>query len=271
MTAFGAVRVWPRFPRASVVKCLARSILSVHCKCVATAPCAPRGALIVFEGIDRCGKSTQSNMLVNTLRSRRVNVEHWRFPDRSTKIGQKIDDYLHNGVQQDDTAVHLLFTANRFEKRNEMLRLLAGGTTLVLDRYSYSGVAYTAAKGVPHLDSEYCRSVEVGLPAADLVVFMAMPPEQAAARGGFGAERYEKLDFQRKVAQQYEALKDSHWLTLDATLQPELIHQQVMGAALPMVENAARGAPLGRLWDYRPLELPASAEVAQPSAVAESA
>ena len=43
-----------------------------------------------------------------------------------------------------------------------MLRLLAGGTTLVLDRYSYSGVAYTAAKGVPHLGPDFCRSVEVG-------------------------------------------------------------------------------------------------------------
>ncbi|GIL42652.1 hypothetical protein Vafri_597 [Volvox africanus] len=270
MTAFGSVRVWPGLPRGPIVKYLARNILPVHCKCLATAACAARGALIVFEGIDRCGKSTQSSMLLGTLRSRRINVEHWRFPDRSTMIGQTINDYLRNGVQQDDTVVHLLFTANRFEKRKEMLRLLAGGTTLILDRYSYSGVAYTAAKGISHLDSEYCRSVEVGLPAADLVVLMQMPPEQAAARGGFGAERYEKLAFQRKVAQQYEALKDSHWLTLDATLQPELIHQQVMAAALPMVENAARGAPLGRLWDYQLVELPALG-VAQPSAVEGSA
>ncbi|GLI69174.1 hypothetical protein VaNZ11_013743, partial [Volvox africanus] len=199
MTAFGAVRVWPGLPRASIVPYLARNILPVHCKCVATAASASRGALIVFEGIDRCGKSTQSSMLVSNLRSRRINVEHWRFPDRSTMIGHTINDYLRNGVQQDDTAIHLLFTANRFEKRKEMLRLLAGGTTLILDRYSYSGVAYSAAKGISHLDSEYCRSVEVGLPAADLVVFMEMPPEQAAARGGFGAERYETLAFQRKA------------------------------------------------------------------------
>ncbi|GLC38053.1 hypothetical protein PLESTM_000679000 [Pleodorina starrii] len=120
--------------------------------------------------------------------------------------------------------------------RKEMLRLLAGGTTLVLDRYSYSGVAYTAAKGLPHLDGSYCRSVEVGLPAADLVVLMDLPPE--------------------RVALQYEALKDGRWLTLDATAPPELIHQQVMAAVSPVVDRAAGGAPLGRLWDYKPLELP---------------
>ena len=55
-----------------------------------------------------------------------------------------------------------------------MLRLLAGGTTLVLDRYSYSGVAYTAAKGVPHLSIDYCKSLEVrigfaGCPAVRLI------------------------------------------------------------------------------------------------------
>ncbi|EFJ41757.1 hypothetical protein VOLCADRAFT_107597 [Volvox carteri f. nagariensis] len=226
-----------------------------------------RGAFIVFEGIDRCGKSTQSNLLVDHLRRRGVKVEHWCFPDRSTRIGQTINDYLHNGADHDDTAIHLLFTANRFEKR-------------------YSGVAYTAAKGVPHLSMDYCRAVEVGLPAADLVIFMDMTAEEAAARGGFGAERYEKLEFQRKaslgivtgawrrlvvtpailmplscrptkqVAQQYAALKDSHWLRLDATQQPECLQQQVVDAVLPVVEGAARGALLGRLWDYQPLELP---------------
>jgi thymidylate kinase len=46
--------------------------------------------------------------------------------------------------------------------RAELLSLLAQGETLVVDRYSYSGVAYTAAKGVPHLSMEYLKSLEVG-------------------------------------------------------------------------------------------------------------
>ncbi|KAG2487939.1 hypothetical protein HYH03_013518 [Edaphochlamys debaryana] len=136
-----------------------------------------------------------------------------------------------------------------------MLRLLASGTTLVLDRYSYSGVAYTAAKGVGHLDTSYCRSVEVGLPAADLVVLMRLSAEEGAARGGYGQERYEKLDFQRKVAEQFAALVDGQWLGVDATGAPEAIHQQVLAAVRPVVQRAVGGAPLGRLWDYAPLEL----------------
>ncbi|PNH09393.1 Thymidylate kinase [Tetrabaena socialis] len=211
---------------------------------------APRGALIAFEGGDRCGKSTQSKLLADTLRGRGGKVEQLNFPDRSTPIGMLVDDYLRNKSALDDAVIHLLFTANRFEKRNAMLQALAGGTTLVLDRYSYSGVAYTGAKGVPHLGPEYCRSVEVGLPAADLVVFMDISPEESAARGGYGQERYEK------VAQQFHSLMDQRWLVLDAGAPEGEIHAKVLAAALPIVEQARRGAALGRLWDDAPLELP---------------
>ncbi|GIL42651.1 hypothetical protein Vafri_597 [Volvox africanus] len=156
----------------------------------------PRGALIVFEGGDRCGKTTQCSKIVERLRSQGVDAVMWRFPDRSTSIGQAINAYLVEQSHMDDAVIHMLFVANRLEKREEMLRLLAGGTTLVLDRYSYSGVAYTAAKGVQHLSMEYCKSLEVLLPAADLVVHMTMTPESMAARGGYGQERYEKVEFQ---------------------------------------------------------------------------
>lgn len=81
-----------------------------------------------------------------------------------------------------------------------MLRLLACGTSLVVDRYAYSGLAYTAAKAVPQLGADFCRPLEAGLPAPDLVLYMELSPEASAARGGYGGERYEKVDFQRKAS-----------------------------------------------------------------------
>lgn len=83
--------------------------------------------------------------------------------------------------------------------RAAILSALAAGTTLVIDRYSYSGIAYTSAKLVPHLDMEWCRASESGLPAPDLLIFMTLPPEVAATRGGYGEERYEKAAFQKQV------------------------------------------------------------------------
>lgn len=76
-----------------------------------------RGALIVLEGLDRCGKTTQCGKLVSFLEGRGLPVEAWRFPDRNTNIGRMISSYLTHRSQLDDQAIHLLFSANRWEKR----------------------------------------------------------------------------------------------------------------------------------------------------------
>ncbi|KAG2442409.1 hypothetical protein HXX76_002495 [Chlamydomonas incerta] len=149
-----------------------------------------------------------------------------------------------------------------------MLRLLAGGTTLVLDRYSYSGVAYTAAKGVPHLSIDYCKSLEVVLPAADLVVHMTMSPEATAARGGYGEERYEKVEFQARVMEAFGQLRDERWAAIDAAGTIDAIHEQVAAVVEPAVRRAQDGAALGRLWDYAPMQLPAPPQEQEQSAPA---
>jgi dTMP kinase len=83
--------------------------------------------------------------------------------------------------------------------REELLQKLREGTTLVVDRYAFSGVAFTAAKAIPGLDRAWCMAPDAGLPAPDAVFFLNLTVEQAAARGGYGEERYEKADFQVRV------------------------------------------------------------------------
>ena len=55
--------------------------------------------------------------LVKTLNASGVAAEAWRFPDRTTGVGAMIDGYLKATSELDDAAVHLLFSANRWEKR----------------------------------------------------------------------------------------------------------------------------------------------------------
>lgn len=74
-----------------------------------------RGALIVFEGLDRCGKSTQCELLLERLPKGTATLV--KFPDRETATGKLIDAYLAEGQQIHDRAIHLLFSANRWEKR----------------------------------------------------------------------------------------------------------------------------------------------------------
>lgn len=108
------------------------------------------------------------------------------FPDRTTECGGLINSYLTNNKDFNDETIHLLFTLNRWEAKSKMETMLYDGITLVVDRYSYSGVAFSAAKG---LDVEWCKAPEAGLLKPDLVLLLTMTAAAISQRGGFGDER----------------------------------------------------------------------------------
>ena len=167
-----------------------------------------RGKFIVFEGLDRSGKSTQAERLVDTLRGYGQKVEHMRFPNRSTAIGQMISSYLSGLSQQEDHVIHMLFSANRWELASTIEDALYAGRTVVVDRYYYSGCVYSAAKQNPTLSLEWARQPDVGLPRPDLCIFLDISPEEAAQRGGYGSERYEQQDLQNRVRDLFEQLRE---------------------------------------------------------------
>lgn len=165
-----------------------------------------RGKLLVFEGLDRSGKSTQCALLVEHLLSRGDRVEHVRFPNRSTPIGQMLNAYLSGQSEVEDHVVHLLFSANRWEMAPQISRWIAEGVTVVVDRYYYSGCVYSAAKAIPGLGLEWARHPDVGLPRPDLCIFLDVSPETAAQRGGYGGEKYEQTEFQARVRELFEVM-----------------------------------------------------------------
>ena len=165
-----------------------------------------RGKLIVFEGLDRSGKSTQCALLVERLRERGDRVEHLRFPNRTTPIGQMLNAYLAGESEVEDHVVHLLFSANRWEMAPQIIKLIAESVTVVVDRYYYSGCVYSAAKQIPGLGLEWARHPDVGLPRPDLCIFLDVSPETASQRGGFGGELYERTDMQIRVRELFEVL-----------------------------------------------------------------
>lgn len=79
---------------------------------------------------------------------------------------------------------------------------------MIVDRYSYSGVVYTAAKANPDLSLDWAWQPEIGLPRPDLCLFLQISPEEAAKRGGFGAERYENEPMQKRVRALFQDLFD---------------------------------------------------------------
>ena len=129
---------------------------------------AKRGALIIFEGCDRSGKTTQCQRLVKHLSDTLPMINDqpstimMRFPDRKTQIGKAIDAYLQGTSQLDDHVIHLLFSTNRWEKASELKTALEQGQNVIVDRYSFSGIAFSSAK--EGMSLEWCRQPERGLP-----------------------------------------------------------------------------------------------------------
>ena len=151
----------------------------------------------------------------------------WVCVDRTTAIGGMLNSYLASAsVKLDVHAVHLLFSANRWETAAVIHTHLGFGTHVIIDRYSASGVAYSVANG---LDVGWCMSTECGLPVPDLVVYLHVTPETAEKRGGFGAERYEKKEFQERVAKAYDAMSThiSKWTKIDGNGTTEEVAARV--------------------------------------------
>lgn len=139
-----------------------------------------RGNLILIEGLDRSGKSTQVQHLSNSLPNSKV----LKFPDRSTSIGKIIDDYLQNKIELPDQSIHLLFCANRWELHKSIIQDLEKGVNIILDRYIYSGISYSLAKLTLNNVTNEMSSLEwlyypdTGLPKPDVTIFLTLDIEE---------------------------------------------------------------------------------------------
>ncbi|XP_024863606.1 thymidylate kinase isoform X2 [Kryptolebias marmoratus] len=183
--------------------------------------------------------SSTSSSLMNPNKS---------FIYRTTTIGQLISAYLEKKSDLEDHTVHLLFSANRWELVPSMKKKLEQGITLVVDRYAFSGAAFTSAK--PGFCIDWCKKPDVGLPKPDLVMFLQLSPVEATLRGQFGNERYETSDFQKSVQQKFEQLmKDPsvNWKVIDASQSIEDVHDNIRTHTLNTI-NTAENTPLGELW-----------------------
>ncbi|XP_008576976.1 PREDICTED: thymidylate kinase, partial [Galeopterus variegatus] len=170
------------------------------------------------------------------------------FPERSTDIGRLLSSYLEKESDVEDHSVHLLFSANRWEQVPLMKEKLNQGVTLVVDRYAFSGVAFTSAK--ENFSLEWCKQPDVGLPKPDLVLFLHLKLADAAMRGEFGRERYENGAVQERVLQRFHQLmKDTtlNWKMVDASKSIEEVHEEIRALSEDTICTAVQ-RPLGELW-----------------------
>ncbi|POS87805.1 hypothetical protein EPUL_000270 [Erysiphe pulchra] len=214
-----------------------------------------RGGFILIEGLDRAGKTTQVKRLCDKLYSLGHNIKTLRFPDRTSPIGLMINDYLQNSTDMDDHAIHLLFSANRWERAKWINDNIMAGYTIICDRYYLSGIAYSVAKNDSSLTQEWASAPDIGLPCPDAIVFLDISPEEGQKRAGFGTEKYEKKEFQQQIRKIFLQLLssipyDTCVQIIDAGQSTSTVENQIFDAINVVLESTLFGLskkPIGKI------------------------
>lgn len=143
--------------------------------------------LIVLEGLDGAGKSTQVKKLRTYLETECGALEYIHFPRYEAPVyGDLISRFLR-GEFGDNVTVHpqlvaLLFAEDRHTARSQFVQTLKDGGVVLFDRYVYSNIAYQCAKMADATEAEKLRdwifNTEYGdfaLPRPDLNIFLDVP------------------------------------------------------------------------------------------------
>ncbi len=200
------------------------------------------GLFVTLEGIDRSGKTTQAELLLEALGDEAVGV---REPG-GTAAGERVRELLKDpAVELSGEAEALLFAAARTELVRQVIRpALEAGRVVVSDRFLDSSLAYQgAARGLGVDEVAAVNALATGGLRPDLTLLLDLDPEAAHARAG-EEDRFEAegAELQRAVAQAYSEMADAdpaRWRRIHAARSPEEVHADVLAA----VRAARAGAP----------------------------
>lgn len=178
---------------------------------------APRGKLIVFEGAEGVGKTTQIRRLGETLTARGIRLLTVREPG-GTAVGDAIRRVLLDpGPELCARSEALLFMASRAELVDRLIRpSLEQGFVVVADRFFLSTYAYQiAGRGLSDDDVTAANRFATGGLVPDLTILLQLPVPSALARtDSRGArDRIEAADddFHHRVAAAFERFTDPSW------------------------------------------------------------
>jgi dTMP kinase len=186
--------------------------------------------LIAIEGLDQSGKQTQAELLRDHLKQDGHKARVVSFPDYGTSIGEEIARALQGERDYGADVMQLLYVANRYERKPDLLRWLEGGLVLVCDRYTASSVAYGEAQD---LDPQWLVEIQRFLPPAALTILLDIAPDTAVGRKAVDRDRYERdLAMQERVRASYRRQASANgWIVIDGERSKEEIAADVLEVA----------------------------------------
>jgi dTMP kinase len=184
------------------------------------------GQIIVLEGIDKAGKGTQCKLLQNNIMKAGLNCKILDFPDYSTPIGKEIRLFLDGRRSYSSEVQHMLLSVNRWEKKEEIEKMLQNGTIIIMDRYYQSNIVYGLSNG---LGLDWLINLDKGLPKEDIVIILEIDPETSYKRINYNRDLFEKnLEFLLNVKQNYQKLSQVYkWRIINGEETVEKIHMKI--------------------------------------------
>ena len=189
-----------------------------------------RGILIVFEGIDGSGKSTQLRRAAATLRARGFDILETGEPTKGL-WGRKIREMARTTDRVPRETELAWFIKDRRDHMRDLVEpALAAGRIVLCDRSYFSTVAYQGARGFDPAELLADSQAEFGRPA--LVLYFDIDPSEGlarvAARGGQAEPVFEELNYLERVAEIFRGLDVPELVRIDAARGEEAVAKDVM-------------------------------------------
>ncbi|MFN2353074.1 MAG: dTMP kinase [Desulfopila sp.] len=197
-----------------------------------------KGCLIVFEGIDGTGKSTQLQLLASHLTQQGLSVVATKEPTNGG-YGKKIRQLYSDRQQMSITEELALFVEDRREHVNNVIEpALEAHKIILCDRYFLSTIAYQGAAGA---DPQEIARLNDFAPRPDLAFIFEADPQSSTKRiteqRGDSLNDFEQLETLQRVAAQFSALQQSYIRRIDALQPVDTIHREVAFHAEGLIHN----------------------------------
>jgi dTMP kinase len=185
-----------------------------------------RGKIVVIEGTDKAGKGSQSRMLADALKASGKICVILDFPDYTTPIGIEIKAFLEGKRDYPSEVKHLLFSANRWEKKKEIESMIENGTIIIMNRYWQSNLVYGIANG---MDINWLLRLDKGLPKEDIVLVILVDPHVSAKRAEIQDTFESDAQLAKNAHKNYlKFAKQYQWKVIDGSKSKEQVHQEIM-------------------------------------------
>ncbi|HEX9678892.1 dTMP kinase [Nitrososphaera sp.] len=185
-----------------------------------------KGKVIVLEGTDKAGKTTQSRMVQEALKALGKICVVIDFPDYTTPIGMEIRAFLDGRRDYPAEAKHLLFSANRWEKKKEIESMVENGTIVIMNRYWQSNLVYGVSNG---MDAVWLQRLDKGLPKEDVVIVLLVNPATSRKRvevpDAFETDEKLAIAAYKNYIKYAKAFK---WKVIDGSRSKEQVHQEIL-------------------------------------------